>query len=52
MAMARDFGIITIPMQVLLDHSGNVVFKHSGYIPTKELSAKIDNLLIKVEKDE
>ena len=45
--MGRDFGIIAIPMQVLLDTEGRVVFKHTGYIAPEDLSDKIDDLILR-----
>jgi len=35
--MMKYFGIAVIPTQVLLDASGNEVFRHTGYFTTAEL---------------
>lgn len=43
MELGRQFGVVMIPMQVLLNGEGKVVFKHNGYISTKELSKQINN---------
>jgi len=43
--LGRDFGLIAIPMQVLLDREGRVVFRHSGYIATDELIRQINTNL-------
>lgn len=45
--IGRKFGMIAIPMQVLLDEKGKVVFKHIGYISAEDLSDKIDHLILK-----
>lgn len=45
LATGRKFGLVMIPMQVLLDAQGNVVFRHTGYIGTNELSNQIKKKL-------
>lgn len=44
--MGRNFGIIAIPTQILLNSEGKVVYKHTGYISTEDLSSKIQDLLL------
>lgn len=34
---AQYYGIVTIPTQVVLDHRGCEIFRHSGYISTEDL---------------
>jgi thiol-disulfide isomerase/thioredoxin len=46
LAMGRNFGITAIPMQVLINDGGKVVFKNTGYISADDLSGKIDNLVL------
>lgn len=42
----KQFGVVMIPMQVLLDNKGKVVYKHVGYIPTSELSSMIEKNIL------
>lgn len=44
--IGREFGIISIPMQVLINKQGEVVFKHTGYISTDDLKEHINNKLL------
>jgi thioredoxin-related protein len=46
MIAMREFGVLMIPMQVLVDRSGNVVYKHTGYISGDDLSLLIEDKLI------
>lgn len=41
--LGRKFGLLVIPMQVLMNKQGEVVYKHFGYISTKDLSIQIEN---------
>lgn len=43
--MGKKFGMVMIPMQVLLDRNGKVLFKHVGFITSEALSEKINQLL-------
>lgn len=46
----KKFGLIAIPMQILLDNEGKLVFRHTGYISTADLSQKIKHHLNIKEK--
>lgn len=37
------YGIAVIPTQVLLDKTGQEIFRHSGFIPTEEISKHINH---------
>ena len=43
--LSQDFGIFSIPCQVLIDKNGNEFFRHLGYIPFKKLDSKIKEKL-------
>lgn len=45
--IAKMFGVVVIPMQVLLNREGKVVYKHVGYISAKELKSHIENDILK-----
>ncbi len=46
--LGRQFGVVMIPMQVLLDKNGQVVYKHVGYISSMDLAEQINlNILNK-----
>lgn len=40
--LGRQFGVVMIPTQVLLDKDGRVVYKHVGYISTSDISTHIE----------
>lgn len=44
--MGKKFGVLMIPMQVLLDRKGKVVYKHIGFISTSELSNIIEDKIL------
>ena len=44
--LGKEFGIIAIPMQVLINEQGEVVYKHTGYISTDDLKEQINNKLL------
>ena len=39
--LMKYFGVVEIPTQILLNREGKEVFRHSGYIPVKELEQHI-----------
>ena len=43
----RKFGVLMIPMQVLIDRQGMVVYKHTGYISSAELSDIIKEKILR-----
>ena len=43
--MGKKFGLVMIPMQVLLNREGEVVYKHIGYISSEDLSDSIETAL-------
>ncbi len=45
--LGKKFGILAIPMQVLMNKQGELVYKHIVYISTDDLSDQIDNFIIK-----
>lgn len=45
LATGRKFGLVMIPMQVLLNKEGKVVYRHTGFIGTGELSVQINKYL-------
>lgn len=45
LAMGKKFGMVMIPMQVLLNRNGEVVYKHVGFISAEELSFSIETRL-------
>lgn len=44
--LGKKFGILAIPMQVLMNKHGEVVYKHTGYISTDDLKEQINNKLL------
>ncbi|MDZ7741103.1 MAG: thioredoxin family protein [Bacteroidota bacterium] len=42
---AKEFGLIMIPMQVLLNQKGELVYRHTGYISFDDLSEKIEQYI-------
>jgi thioredoxin-related protein len=46
MELGRQFGVVMIPMQVLLDKNGRVIYKHVGYISASELAQQINQAVL------
>lgn len=42
---AQEFGLIMIPMQVILNQKGELVYKHNGFISFDDLSDKIEQYI-------
>lgn len=46
MESGKQFGVLMIPMQVLIDRHGYVVYKHTGYISAGDLFDHIEDKLL------
>ncbi|MFC2107776.1 thioredoxin family protein [Bacteroidota bacterium] len=51
LAQAKKFGVISIPMQILLNKKGEIVYKHFGYISANDLSEQIDSRILSANQN-
>jgi thioredoxin 1 len=45
--LMKYYGVVAIPTQIFLDRNGNEIFRHTGFISTEEIKAKLLELGVK-----